>query len=388
MDDDETAGEKLGNSLYYSEWKGGAWSEPAAIGSNNAAVLNMNLSMTGDQALLVYTLDHDNDLNTSEDQEVYARVYEGNDWGEPVKLSSNDTVDSAPKAVYMNGQWFITWLNEGQVHYKMGLNSGTEIAEFSQAIQSDYQLVAKSGTRPLVALVFSQPGANKAKGISAAFYDAAHGQWGNDTALVAPQNYSGAMSAAFDDDGNLNLAYTEAEVIIEAVPDDNGDLVERTAISDKVDLKTLSYTPVHDVALLDEDGMLLSTEFPLPDTVTKVYVTLRNEGDFTESSVVYLYDGNPDDRENLIAEAEPQLIPAHSSVELEIDWLVAPGERDGYHIFAVARPADDVQETDVSNNTISLEFFTADVAITALKAENTHDDNYLVVATIANVGSK
>ena len=96
------------------------------------------------------------------------------------------------------------------------------------------------------------------------------------------------MSAAFDDDGRLNVAYTEAKIIIEAVLDEYGNLADNTAISDKVDLKALLYMPVHDVALLIEDGMFQSTEFPLSETVTTVYVTLRNEGDFAENAIVSL----------------------------------------------------------------------------------------------------
>lgn len=50
-----------------------------------------------------------------------------------------------------------------------------------------------------------------------------------------------------------------------------------------------------------------------------------------------LYDGDSENGENLIAETEPQLIPAHSSRELKLEWLVASEERDGYHLYAVAR---------------------------------------------------
>jgi hypothetical protein len=165
-------------------------------------------------------------------------------------------------------------------------------------------------------------------------------------------------------------------------------LVEQPNVSNKVDMKLLTYTPVHDVALLEEDGIHLSTEFPLPGTVTMVYATLRNEGDFTENARICIYNGNPDNGGELIGEISSQPVPAHSSKEAEIAWLVDAEEKDTYDLFAVIQPSESVQEINTDNNTLSLEFSTADISIAGLTCENMAEDDYLVTATIANSGSK
>ncbi|HOJ10961.1 MAG TPA: Ig-like domain-containing protein, partial [Clostridiales bacterium] len=389
--DEEVSESEKGNQLYFSAWNSGTWSAPESIGDASSTVLDSSLAMGGDKGLLLYTLDMDNDLFTFEDREVFARLYEEEAWSEAIQLTSNTFDDSAPKAVYADGQWFITWLQEGDILYKVGLNGETKAEERLKNIQGDYQLAAKSGTRPLISLVYMQPGENKAVGISSSFYDLDNGQWGADVSLAAGNKYADAISVVFTEDGKLKVAFSQAEIITEAVPmtvDDVEQLVEQPNISNKVDMKLLTYTPVHDVALLKEDGIFLSKEFPLPGTVTTVYATLRNEGDFAENARIRIYDGNPDAGGELIGEAPSQLIPARSSEEVEIAWLVGPEERDTYDLYAVVQPSEGVQEINTDNNTLNLEFSTADLSITGLTCENMAKDDYLVTVTIANSGGK
>lgn len=80
------------------------------------------------------------------------------------------------------------------------------------------------------------------------------------------------------------------------------------------------------------------------------YLLLHQQGDFTESTVVYLYDGDPEAGGKLIAETSAQQVPARSSREIEIEWLVGSEEKDSYHLYAFARPVDGVQEMDDNNN--------------------------------------
>ncbi|MEA4961635.1 immunoglobulin-like domain-containing protein [Lutispora sp.] len=389
--DEEVSESEKGNQLYFSSWNNSTWSAPKPVGDASSTVLDSSLSMVGEKGLLLYTLDMDNNLFTFEDREVFARLYEGEAWSEAIRLTSNTFDDSAPKAVYADGQWFITWLQEGNVLYKVGLNGETKAEERLKNIQGDYQLAAKSGTRPLISLVYMQPGEDKAVGISTSFYDLDNGRWGDGVSLEAGNKYADAISALFTEDGKLNVAFSQADIITEAVPvmiDGAEQLVEQPNVSNKVDMKLLTYTPVHDVALSEKDGIFLSTEFPLSGTVTTVYATLRNEGDFAENARICIYDGDPDDGGELIGEAPWRLIPARSYEEVEIAWLVGPEEKDAYDLYAVVQPGEGVQEINTDNNTLNLEFSTADLSITGLICENMAQDDYLVTATIANSGGK
>ena len=78
--------------------------------------------------------------------------------------------------------------------------------------------------------------------------------------LAAADKYADAISAVFSEDGKLNVAFSQVDIITEAVPmmiDGVEQLVEQSNVSSKVDMKLLTYTPVHDIALLEEDGLFL-----------------------------------------------------------------------------------------------------------------------------------
>ncbi|MDD4834294.1 MAG: S-layer homology domain-containing protein, partial [Lutispora sp.] len=379
-----------GDQLYFSLWNDGTWSEPEAIEMNASTILDSSLAMEGEEGLLLYTLDMDNYFSTGKDREVYARLYDGNAWGEAIFLTDNALNDSAPKAVSIDGDWFITWLEDGKIVYKAGLEAETRTEESPDNIQSNYQITASKGERPLVALVYTQPGEDKALEMYSSFYDFDNEKWSGKIGLVTGDKYTNAISATFNSDGELNAAFTQADIITEAKPvmiDNAEELVETRSISNKVDLKLLTYAPVHDVAL-QEESMLLSTEFPLPGTVVTVYTVLENAGDFAENVTVYLYDGNPEMGGIKIAEAAPQLISARSTKEIEIEWLVGSEEKNEYDLYAVAQPNDGVEETTIDNNTVNMKVFTSDIAITDLTCENPAADDYLINVTIANMGSK
>jgi hypothetical protein len=54
------------------------------------------------QYLFLYTLDEDNDASTTNDWELYARIFDmaTNSWGEAVRITNNEVPDSYAKAVF------------------------------------------------------------------------------------------------------------------------------------------------------------------------------------------------------------------------------------------------------------------------------------------------
>lgn len=378
--------------LFFSKWHEGAWSTPVEIAGSLPTVLDSSLTMHGEEGLLLYTLDMDNNGSTHEDREVYARLYDGEAWGEAIALSSNQVMDSSPQAAYLEGKWFITWLQGGKLMYKNGLDGEAMSEEYIGNVQKGYQLTVKSGPKPLAALVCRGSGNDNMQGVSVFFYDFSNKKWSHQLPLAAANQYIGTISAGFEEDGTLNAAFTQAEFITEMVPilvDGVEKFIEKTKISEHMKLELLEYSPIHDLALMEEDGLYLSTEFPHPGTMTKVYATLHNKGDFAENTVLYLYDGDPSKGGKIVAEkAIAQPIPAHSSIEVELDWLVGPEEKDEYDLYAVLQGASAVAEANQDNNSINLKVLTADIAITELTWENPAGDDYLITFTVRNLGSK
>lgn len=382
-DTDKYRAPKNSDSLYFSIWNGYAWSEPSEIEGSLPVVLDTNLSVSGEEGLLLYVLDMDSDLSTMEDREVFARIYKGGTWGEAVRLTNNQTNDSGPAAVHINGKWFITWSQNGNIMYKNGLNGEIITGEFLQNVPGDYELAVMNSSNPQVALVYKKPGEDGMNRMAAFFYDIENGVWSGDITLGEAEGYIKAIATVFTQDGKLNVAHTRAQVITEVI-----DGVERKNISNKVDLCMLTYSPIHNIGFDEEYGLMLSKEIPLPDTVTTAFVKVDNNGDYAESAVVYLYEGHPEAGGVLVGTTEvEEAIPARSSVLAGIEWLVGPEEKAAYDLYAVIR-SDGVNEINPEKKMLNLKILTADAAITDLKVKNIAWDDYLVKATLVNKGSK
>ncbi len=370
--------------LFYSVWDGTSWSTAAQIEDSLPTVLNSSLTMHGEEGLLLYNLDMDNDMSTNEDREIFARVFDGASWGNSIRITDNQSNDILPKAIYANGKWFITWIRDEKIMYQQELGGETETAALLQNVQGDYKLTVTQGENPQVALVYKKLGENKAQTLSACFYDVGSDVWGGETTLTQDVGLTRSFSPVFTNDEKLNVAYTDAHIVTEVVND-----VEQKNITDKVDLRTVTYSPMRDLALDKESGLHLSYEIPLPGTLNTVLATVKNEGDFPENAIVTLYDGNPSEGGVEIARAVLDMpVPARSSAEVAIEWLVGAQESDEYELYAVVRGEDGAQDENPDNNIISRKIFTSDIAITDLVCENVSGNDYLATATVANFGSK
>ncbi len=389
-------GAENSDSLVFSGWDGSIWSEPEEIAGSLPEVMNSSLAMHGDEGLLLYTLNMAEAGAAEQDRTVYARVYDGNSWGDAVQISTGgSSVDGGeesaaanPRAVYVNGVWFITWYQNGSIMYKEGMDGAAQTAELLSHVQPDYKITLNEGENPQIALVYQRTGAGSIQNLAASFYDIEKGIWSGEAPLTEGDGFIRSFTPLFTEDGKLKAAYTQAEVITEVI---NG--IEYQKPGDKVDFGLLAYTPVHDLALEeqgpDEEVIKLSPENPVPGTVETVTVTVRNSGDFAENAVVYLYDGDPEQGGTKIGEAvSSEPVPARSSAQLEAEWFVDLAERDKYHIYVVADPDDAVSESDETNNIASREIIAADIEVTGIEYEKLARDDYLVTAKVINTGGR
>ncbi len=379
------------DSLWFSKWSGSSWSEPVEIQGSMPSVLDSYLAVHENQGLLLYTLDMDSDMSTSKDREIFAVLFDGGSWGTPIRITNNDLNEINPKAAYINGDWFITWVQDGIIQYKAGLSGQTETWEITESVPNDYQLAVLDGEYPQVALVCKKTSDDLAQSLYAAFYDAELGVWSGEILLTQEDGYIQNLKPMFANDGRLTVSYSQAEVITEVIPaeiDGEEKLVEKSTVSDKVDLKVMTYVPEHDMAFDEEEGLQLSSVTPLPETVITVFATVVNQGDFAEEVIVDLYDGNPEAGGRKISSSDELTIPARSAMNVELEWLVPSEERVAYHLYAVIRPQRDILEKDESNNTISLVIQTANVYVDGLVCENAAKDDYILNAVIINNGAK
>jgi len=375
---DNNTQDKNTDGLYYSYWNGESWSTALEIEGSLSTVVDSSLAMNDNgEGLLLYTLDSDGDITTTDDRALYARAWKDGSWGETEKLA--DTAAN-PKAIYVSGDWFITWNQDGGVMYQAGLAASAENSGLQAG--DDFEITASNGT---IALVYTEIGDNNTKSLAAAFYDTSADVWSGETSLTdGGDAYVQSFSPVLMDSGTLNVAYTQAEMVTESI--DGG---EYQVPSDKVDLKKLDYTLKHNLAMDSDAGLVLNPEMPLPGITETVSATVLNNGDFPENATVYLYDGDPLDGGTLVAQAAPDAsVPAHSSSQVEIKWNVNSDQKDKYELYVVVKAADGITESDMIDNSVSKTVSTADAGITDVECTNVANDSYLVRATVYNNGSK
>ena len=365
------------DSLYYSAWDGGNWSKPLEIEKfQQEAVVDSSIAMNGKEGLLLYTVDADHDPSTTDDNKLFARLFDGTSWGDAVQLAADGVKN--PKAVYTGSDWLITWLQDGVLTYQNGLGGPPE--KSSVSIENDYEITATNGT---AALVYTEQGKNNTRALSAAFYNMANNSWSGEAPLAEDADgYVQSFSPVFTADGTLKVAYTQAEMETEAI--DGGEYQNP---SDKVDLKELDYTLTHDLALDSDTGLALSSKNPLPETVETVTATVLNQGDYAENATVRLYDGDPEKGGTLLAQTAAD-VPARSSKQVELPWVVNTTECDAYTLYAVVTPGEGVQDSNQGNNTVSQVISAYDAAITDVECEDLTGGSYLVKAEVKNNGSK
>lgn len=381
----ELLADKNTDSLYFSQWASGKWSEPEEIEGYLPTVVDSNLYMNDGEGLLLYTLDMDNDFSTMEDREIFARIYNGSTWEDTIRITNNNSIDSNPQAVYLNDQWFITWIQDGNIKHMESLNGEEQESEFTNNIQNNYQLIQG---KDLVALVYRTINEQGEQQIGALFYDIDNKTWGDEVVLTESGTYSSVFHAAFTENGEISIAYGESKLIKEVVPygiDGDEYLIEEINISDKVDIKTLDYTPIRDLSISDSD-ILLSSEIPIPGTIATVYANVNNEGDFAEKALVELYDGNPNSGGIKLAEYQmTDYIPARSSREVGIHWLVDTKYESKYELYVVVSSLN--TENNYNNNMASTQILTTDLAILDIQSKHSFEGEYSIEVLVKNNGA-
>ena len=376
------------DSIHYAVWDGNSWSEAASLQENMPTVIDSYVAMNGDETILLYTVDMDDDFSTANDKEVFACIYDGSKWGEAIQVTDNNIIDKSPKVVYLDGEWFITWIQEGNLAYRIGLNGKNLINDTIENVHEDYEIAVNKGLENMAAIVYATYSADTSGGIAAAFYDALKGVWSCEV-IMSEEGDTGSISSVFTEDGKLNTAYVSAEIFTESVPvtiDGVTQFSEIIKISDKADLKMLEYRPIHNLFLDEEYGIVIEPTIPVPDTMAAAHVAVLNNGDFAEDAVVDLYDDDPDKGGKLIASSTTGIIPGHSSMAVELEWLVAEEEKSEYNLFAVVRQyTNDKRSVEYSG--ISTKVSAADISLTAVTQTNLAGNNYLVAAELINDGS-
>lgn len=368
--------------LMFSDWNGSTWSDAKEIAGDLSPVMASSLAMHGGEGLLLYVLDTNNDLSTNEDQELFARTFKNGEWSEEIPISNNSVVEMNPKAIYCNDDWFITWHQEEGIYYRTSLMGSDKTEAFLAAVEDNYEITVNEGGKPQVVLVYKRLGIGNTRSLSISVYDYQKDKWSDEIELTEAQRYIDKLSAVFTEDGKLNIAYVETDIIIEAVDGNEFKVPGNTS-----EVKLLTYTPIHDLALSAQDELGLSSSIPVPETMTNVSVTVHNLGDYAEDATVHLYNGDPKNGGKLLGTGETtEPIAGRSSGQVQLQWLVDAEIQDKYDLYAVAELSEVAIEADGTNNTVQYTIQTADISVERLDSENVGYDDYQITTVVKNTG--
>ena len=372
------------DSLCFAKWtKNGGWGGAEQLADIGHTVVNSALAMHDGKAVLLYTVDLDDNLSTSDDQELFAVTYNGSSWGTPIRLTNNQVEDSSSQVTYSNGGWLIVWDQDNRTVYRTGLNGETKTAEALSGVGNKFQLVSTGGDNPQATLVYYLPGDNGTRGLAESTYDAAAGLWGNAKTLTdGAGGYTGSFCPVYTDDGKLKVIYTRADMVTESI---NGSSFN--SASDKADLELLTDTPKHDLALDADGGLRFSTGTPVAGVSETVTATVENLGDYAENAVVTLYRGDPAKGGLQVARSKAATVAAHSVAPVSIDWLVTSDLSGACDLYAVVSPAEGITDSDESNNAVSRKISTTDLSISDAQGDSIAGNKYEVTATVQNKGS-
>ncbi|MCZ7356684.1 MAG: hypothetical protein O8C66_02025 [Candidatus Methanoperedens sp.] len=114
-DSDSNVDTKNDLDIHYSIWNGTAWSQPAALTSDNLQDFEPRLAQRSDgTAIAVWTRDMDGNSSTDEDKEIYYSFWDGI-WSIPAPLTENQFKDSKPYPAFNGTVPAVAWVQSQEI---------------------------------------------------------------------------------------------------------------------------------------------------------------------------------------------------------------------------------------------------------------------------------
>ena len=374
-------------TLYWAVWDGAAWSPPQVLISNAIHVLDITAARhDGTEMGVVYTLDTDGNLSTSEDQELYMMLWNGYSWTTPTRLTSDGEPDNHPTLIYdASGHPRLLWL-KGQTLYALlnGLNSTpVPIAAEESAAVLDY---VAAWDRIGNIVLFWQGHSEEGVDVFYSVYDQAHNVFSLVQQLTHDLSAEKFMAPAFAPTGELLMAYGKDSLITTTVTLSPTLVVSNVVRFRQSDLYVLRHTLGPDLALTADD-ILVEPNNPVPGTVAQVKVTIHNIGNRpVENPMVAVYLGDPTSGGVLIGTATANLLlRGGMTATLQVNWNV-PSSGGPFTLYAMADPHGLVSEWSKANNKAFRYVSVPDLIVRDIRVSYGPGQTITLTAMISNVG--
>ena len=140
----------VGNQhLFVSYNFNGRWSEPIDIPDTYGASKAIMAAGADSDALVLFYKDSDKNIETIDDIDLYATVFNKGTWSKPLRLTNDDKVDYSAQVTYINNEYLVVWVSDDDndmetvedklLHYAVLGSDGSEITG-QNSIVDEFQI--------------------------------------------------------------------------------------------------------------------------------------------------------------------------------------------------------------------------------------------------------
>jgi len=378
------------NNIMWSHCDGVNWNTPAAMAAGFGTILDTTLAYDGVTGTFVFCVDADDDLDTSEDQDLWVSTYSGVSWTTPAQLTSDPNTDTAPRLAYdSGGTLYLAWLQGSDIRMAVGTDVGNSVvvATPNESIGSkDFDLVM--GDNGQVALIWNDV-SETYNDLWVAYYSQTLDIWSQPRQLTRDDAAERFVSGQFAPNGSLFCLYDknwteyeDQEVII----DGNPVIVEGVPKAGRSDLTCLVYELSSDLSITVED-VDMDPLNPTPGSQATLTATVSNLGESAATDVdVAFYDGDPQAAGTLIESVQTIVDPIAGGQQAQVSvlWTV-PSTILPRDIYVVVDPDLEQDDRDWLNNIAQIQVLRADITISEIVVQRA-GGLCVLTARIANEG--
>ena len=369
------------------------WGAVQMLVDNLSGELSVSLAAAGSKAVMLLGRDMDNDLATTGDTELFHCVWnEGTStWSALTRYTNDALADrNAKVAVDTAGQVYALWQRGSELVMDRNLANTPSAVRTDAATAgfADFSLALSPGGN-VVALW--QEMTDFGSDAHYRVFDPASNTWGLDTLLSQDSDLERSFSTAWDNMGNLVLAYDNVTVTKQnkIVALEGGGTVEVTGVPQpgQVDLNLAKRALVKDLTL-SANGLTAAGTTYLPGDAITLKAMVKNSGNVAVENVpVSFYNGDPAAGGTLIQTVTlPGWLKAADEAEATINWTI-PAPAIARTVFVKVDPAGIVTEASETNNTLSLPLNGVDLELEYVSGNVLPDGSARVVAKVKSLSA-
>lgn len=378
------------NTIMWSRYNGTAWSSPSTIASGIGTILDTALAYNGISGTFIFCTDANDNLDDSNDQELWVSTYSSGGWSTPMRLTNDAVTDASPRLLYdASNTLRLAWLKGNDIRFATGTdvaNSVVVVTPGESLSSKDFDLVmSETGQMVLVWNDVSET----YNDMWVSYYEPSQSAWSKPRQLTYDDAAERFISGAFDVNGNLFCVYNKTQTVYQDQQEDvNGQsvIVKDVPAAGRSDLYYLMYRMQVDLAVTVED-VNIEPPNPVPGTLATISAKVRNHGESPASDIqVGFYDGNPTMGGIPIGSVktiEGPLVGGEQN-DVSVQWTV-PDSNTSRTIYVIVDPYLVQEDRDWSNNTAAVKVLAPDVAIREIAAVRAGPDSIITVR-VANDG--